>query len=122
MKELEAEFEADKNGPPFIYIDGRKRGVTTPEQISKALCKQVTSPEFTNWLENIPGDLLIVLLDKMSAEVNMPGGKLSVEGLTKFFAKNDDDLEETLKKLAVLFEALGPLQKKPVIVIGRFEK
>ena len=45
-------METEENAPPFLYIDGRRASLRTPEEVSRALCSAILSERFQLWLEN----------------------------------------------------------------------
>lgn len=119
LKKLAAEFEAEENGPPFMYINSRLTKVTTPEKISEALCEVLMSPNLLERVRPVSEKLLV----KFAAQLKTPsvGGDHSHLPLQQLFNYLQDDrknLGNTIKKSILIFDELNSLQLKPVLVIG----
>ena len=117
-----AQLEEGQNPPPVISINSRLVQVNGPEAISRALCDRITSDNVLLKLGKFP-DLVQKILEQVSMVVGVetPGGNLSVkmEKLAEFIKKDEKDLNQTIRKLEVVFESMASLPRKPVIVIGR---
>ena len=101
VNHLVSQLRAKPDPPLILKIDGRLEAVTSPEEISKALCDAVVAESLMGRAQSTLGAL----------EVGVQlGGNI--------FAKDEKNLAETLRKLD-LFEKLKDLPKKPVIIIGK---
>ena len=116
---MAAAFEADQDAPPFMYINSRLTSVRTPEHISEALCDLLTSPSMLQKVRVVFQRIVV----KFGTELKAPSigwGKASVsfQDLVNFLKDDPGNLHKTIKKSAVIFEALDSLPLKPVLVIG----
>jgi hypothetical protein len=122
FQELAGQFEADETAPPFLYIDSRQVSVDGPEAISKALCDALAYKNSILKLSKFP-DLVQVILETVSVAVgvNTKVGDVSfnLAKLAEFIKKDEENLDQTIKKLVIVFRSMASLSPKPVIVIGR---
>ncbi len=120
LKNLVSQLRAKPDPPLILMIDGRLKAVTSPEEISKALCDAVVSGSLMERAQSTAGAFTELLLSS-TAVISMLGAEVGVqlENIKDFFAKDEDNLTATLEKLDALFEKLKQLPKKPVIVVGK---
>ena len=122
LKELAGQFEERETAPPFLYINGRVApGVSTPEEVSKAL-----SEALTNQAKIIKGNLgedvfnMLVSSLKIKIGSSLPllvNGTVEAEFVNEV-EKDGKDLKLTTAKYEKIFTAFKVLDKRPVIVIG----
>jgi hypothetical protein len=123
LQELAGQFEADETAPPFLYINSRQVSVDGPEAISKALTSAFTTEKIQR-LENYLGlsrflSLLSSLKIKIKWSASLPFSKSGFEAeLAKDLEKDATNFELTINKYKAILEALKPMPRKPVIVIG----
>ena len=122
LKELERQFEADETAPPFLYIDSRSTPVRSPEGVAKALVNALTVEKIQRIEKNLGRDDFVHLLSSMGIKMKWAAslpffGRLDVE-LAKELKKDEEDLTLTIKKCKNILEAMKPLSRKPVLVIG----
>ena len=100
-------------------IDGRLKAVTSPEEISKALCDAVVSESLMERAQSA-FSAFAGLAFSSTVLLNAPGAEVFVpfKDIQDLFAKDEKNLAETLQKLDGFFEKLKVLPKKPVIIIG----
>jgi hypothetical protein len=101
-------------------IDSRLKAVTSPEEISKALCDAVVSGRLMERAQSTAGAFTELLLSS-TAVISTLGAEVGVqfENIKDFFAKDEDNLAATLEKLDTLFEKLKQLPNQPVIILGK---
>ena len=135
LQELRDSYAIDKNAPPFLYINGRKVPLTRPEEICRALCQQILSKDFDIWLNNQSTATRDKVLDNLqgtslalgsqskvisctnTGALQTPRGSLSA-ALKNILRKDENNFDRNLKNVGVLFAALKPVDRKPVLVIG----
>ena len=120
LKYLVSQLRAKPEPPLILMIDSRLKAVTSPEEISKALCDAVVCESLLQRAESTAGAFAELLLSS-TAVLGTLGAEVGVqlENLKDYFAKDEDNLAETLEKLDGLFEKLKELPNQPVIIIGK---
>ena len=119
-----------EDGPPMIYINCRLTKVTSPQDISQQLCRQIVNRN-RDWLQALPEIFLEKILHNMKLNFRYPLESVGVKvasvtkdvllnDILKIFEEKPDDLSATIAKLESLLEGLESQGMKPIIVIGNF--
>ncbi|KAG7667011.1 putative ATP-binding protein [Nannochloris sp. 'desiccata'] len=123
LKYLVSQLRAKPDPPLILMIDSRLKAVTSPEEISKALCDAVVSESLMERAQSTAGAFAELLLSSTTV-ISTLGAEVGVqlENIKDYFAKDEDNLAETLEKLDTLFENLKQLPNQPVIIIDEANK
>ena len=114
----------------MIYINCRLTKVTSPQDISQQLCRQIVNRN-RDWLQALPEIFLEKILHNMKLNFRYPLESVGVKvasvtkdvllnDILKIFEEKPDDLSATIAKLESLLEGLESQGMKPIIVIGNF--
>jgi hypothetical protein len=126
LKELLRQYEQQNIGPLFLYINSRKTPVCSPDEVSKALVSKLDSQKIERIKKSIGRNRFISLLTSLKIKVrlssSLPFFKSDLEAeLAKELKEDQGNLESTINKFDKILEALEPLPRKPVIVIGTMQ-
>jgi hypothetical protein len=121
LKELLRQYEQQNIGPLFLYLNSRRTPVCSPEEVSKALVSKLDSRKIKRIKTSIGQDRFISLLTSLKIKVSspLPFFKVDLEAeLAKELKEDERKMEPTINKFDKILEALQPLPRKPVIIIG----
>ena len=120
LHHLVSQLRARQDPPLILKIDGRMKAVTSPEEISKALCDAVVSQSLVGRAQSVFNALAELVLSSTAViTTSVADVGVQLENIKDFFAEDEDNLAHTLQKLDDFLLKLADLPKKPVIIIGK---